>query len=465
MQPNLNYQKKPALPHHIEAERSVLGAILLHNALLPQLMELDLEARDFYLDAHQKIFESILILFDKNSPIDLVTLTAQLRNKGWFETAGGSIALTALFVDCFSAGHAVTYAELVKEKAILRRIIETASEMTSQALQNDQDSADLIDEVERKVLSIANQKRRKSSATLKEVFLGNIQTIENLYLKKSDIIGLPTGFREFDQLTGGLRAGQLMILAARPAMGKTSMLLSMAQNAVRHDPDAVVIIFSLEMSQDELGFRLLSSSTQISASKIKVGNLSPSDWPQLLESSKNLSSAKIHIDDEADLSVMDVKARCRRVFAQEKRIDLIVIDYLQLLKGARHSQRNDNNREREVSEISRSLKSLAKELKVPVIALSQLNRSLESRPNKRPLLSDLRESGSIEADADIVAFIYRDEVYHPECEEKGIAELIVAKHRAGPTGTVKLRWLPQFTSFADLENSKVRRLPVAIEVQ
>jgi len=320
----------------------------------------------------------------------------------------------------------------------------------------------IIDEVERKVLSISNQKRRKTSSTLREVFLGNIQAIENLCLKKSDIIGLSTGFRDFDQLTGGIRAGQLMILAARPAMGKTSMLPSMAQNTVKCDREAVVMIFSLEMSQDELGFRLLSSSTQISASKIKVGNLSPADWPQILESSKNRSSTKIHIDDDADLSVMEIKARCRRVFAQEKRIDLVVIDYLQLIKGSKNSQRNDNNREREVSEISRSLKSLAKEPEVLIIALSQLNRSLENRPNKRPLLSDLRESGSIEADADIVAFIYRDEVYHPEIEEKGIAELIVAKFRTGPTDTVKLRWLPQFTLFSDIEHSKVRKLPVTM---
>jgi replicative DNA helicase len=450
------------LPHDVEAERSVLGALVSHNEALHKALEMKLEARDFYADSHQKLYEIILYLFERNQPIDLITLASQLKDRGWYEQVGGSVTLTEIFQDCFSVGHIAAYVEIIKNKAILRRIINTTSEITAKAVKGVSETEPFLDEIERMVFEISESKSGSHSTSLRDIFFSNLQTIENMALRKSDVIGLPTGFRDFDRLTGGLRGGQLMILAARPSMGKTSMFLSICQNVVTHDPKAVVQVFSLEMSKDELGFRLLSGSTKIPASKIKVGNLSTVDWPKLLNSSNELSASKIQIDDSAGLSVLDIKARCRRILAKEKRLDLIVVDYLQLMKGSKASQRGDSTREREVSEISRSLKSLSKELKVPVIALSQLNRSLENRPNKRPLLSDLRESGSIEADADIVAFIHREEVYNKETEDKGIAELILAKHRAGPTGTVRLGWLPEYTLFTNLESQQVRRLAVPI---
>lgn len=285
---------------------------------------------------------------------------------------------------------------------------------------------------------------------MQEILKNNIHSIEELSQKKSDVTGLATGFHDFDQLTSGLRAGQLVILAARPAMGKTSLFLSAAQN-IAVTSKAVVSIFSLEMSKEELGFRMLSMLSRIDSKRLKVGRISSQDdWIRLAKAADQLSKTRVFIDDSGDLTVMDIRARCRRLLATEKRLDLIVVDYLQLMKGSKAASRGDGSREREISEISRNLKNLAKELKVPVIALSQLNRGVESRPNKRPMLSDLRESGAIEQDADIVSFIYRDEVYNPETEDRGIAELIVAKHRAGETATVRLKWLAEYTLFANL---------------
>lgn len=450
------------LPHNPEAERSVLGSILISNEILSVVLDIGLESRDFYLDAHQKLFEVILFLSERKQAVDLITISAQLKDRGWYDEVGGAPKLLEIFDDCFAAGHAGSYAEIIKDKAVLRRVIQTASTMTSDALKGVPDTEEFLDEIERRVFSISDAKQKTPTSTLREIFLSNLQTIEDMSLKKSDVIGVPTGFRDFDRLTGGLRGGQLMILAARPAMGKTSMFLSMSRNIVIQNPNAVVAIFSLEMSKDELGFRLLSAGTKIPASRLKIGDLTADDWPQLLASSTQMAHAKMHIDDSADLTVVDIKTRCRRIFSKENRLDLVVVDYLQLLKGSKASQRKDGTREQEVSEISRNLKSLSKELKVPVIALSQLNRSLENRANKRPLLADLRESGSIEADADIVAFLYRDEVYNSDTENKGMAELIVAKQRAGATGTVRLNWLSEYTLFTDMEKPKPRNVLVSV---
>jgi replicative DNA helicase len=281
------------------------------------------------------------------------------------------------------------------------------------------------------------------------VLTDNLHTIEELALRKSDVIGLSTGFHEFDKMTSGLKGGQLVILAARPAMGKTSLFLSAAQN-IAMGGKSVVAIFSLEMSKEELGFRFLSGLSRIDSKRLKIGRLQDRDWPRLTQAADQLSKSKVFMDDSGDLTVLDIRSRCRRLLAMEKRLDLIVVDYLQLMKGSKASRMGDGSREREISEISRNLKNLAKELKVPVIALSQLNRGVESRPNKRPMLSDLRESGAIEQDADIVCFIYRDEVYNKDTEDRGIAELIVAKHRAGEVGTIRLAWLAEYTLFANL---------------
>lgn len=437
-------------PHHEEAERSVLGAILLNNESIHRINEIGLEARDFYREAHQKIFEVILSLSERGEPVDLVTLTAALRDRGSFEAVGGTAALTSLFEDTFAVGNVAYYAKLVREKAILRRVIDTAAEIQSDAFDGVEDIESFIDDTERKIFSVRDTKLTKSFASMQEILKNNIHSIEELSQRKSDVTGLATGFHDFDQLTSGLRAGQLVILAARPAMGKTSLFLSAAQN-IAVSSKSVVSIFSLEMSKEELGFRLLSMLSRIDSKRLKVGRISSQeDWVRLAKAADQLSKSRIFIDDSGDLTVMDIRARCRRLLATEKRLDLIVVDYLQLMKGSKAASRGDGSREREISEISRNLKNLAKELKVPVIALSQLNRGVESRPNKRPMLSDLRESGAIEQDADIVSFIYRDEVYNPETEDRGIAELIVAKHRAGETATVRLKWLSEYTLFANL---------------
>ncbi len=438
-----------SLPNNIEAERSVLGAVLLNNELIHRVTEAGIESRDFYRESHRKIFEAMVALAERSEPVDLVTLTAALRDRGSYEHVGGNATLTSLFEDSFAASNVSHYAKIVREKALLRRIIETASEIIGEALDGIEDTEAFLDETERRILSVADTRLTKSFASMQEVLVENMHTIEELAQRKSDVIGLATGFKDFDNVTGGLRPGQLVIIAARPAMGKTSFFLSAVQN-ISMTTRGVVAVFSLEMSQEELGFRFLSGLSRIDAKRLKIGRLVDRDWPKLAQAADCLSKSKIFIDDSGDLSVMDVRARCRRLLSVEKRLDLIVVDYLQLMKGTRQSQKGDSSREREISEISRNLKNLAKELKVPVIALSQLNRSVESRPNKRPMLSDLRESGAIEQDADIVCFIYRDEVYNRDTEDKGIAELIVAKHRSGETATVRLAWLPEYTLFANL---------------
>jgi len=436
-------------PHNLEAERSVLGAVLLQNDAIHRVLEIGLEARDFYRENHRKIFETVLSLSERGEPVDLVTLTSSLRDRGCLDQIGGTAALTALFEDAFAASNVAYYAKIIRDKALLRRVIETSTEISSEAFDGVEDTEAFMDEAEKKFFSVADTQLTKSFASLQQILVDNMHTIEELSQQKTDVIGLATGFHDFDKLTGGLRAGQLMILAARPAMGKTSLFLSAVQN-IAMSGKGVVAIFSLEMSQDELGFRFLSGLARIDAKRLKVGRLADRDWPRLAQAADQLSKSKIFIDDSGDLTVMDIRGRCRRLMAMEKKLDLIVIDYLQLMKGSKAASKGDGSREREISEISRNLKNLGKELGVPVIALSQLNRGVESRPNKRPMLSDLRESGAIEQDADIVCFIYRDEVYNKETEDKGIAELIVAKHRAGETDTIRLAWLPEYTLFANL---------------
>lgn len=436
-------------PHNSEAERSVLGAILLHNDAIHKVLEAGLEARDFYREAHQKIFQTLLDLSERGEPLDLVTLTSSLRDRNWFDSVGGTATLTSLFDDSFAVGNVAYYGRIVRDKALVRRVIELSGEICAEAYEGVEDTEAFLDDAERKMFSVSDTMITKSFASMRVVLEQSMHTIEELASRKSDVIGLATGFHEFDRLTAGLRGGQLMILAARPAMGKTSLFLSAIQN-IAISGKTVVAIFSLEMGKEELGFRFLSGLSRIDAKRLKIGRLLDREWPKLAQAADQLSKSKIFIDDSGDLTVMDIRARCRRLKSSEKRLDMIVVDYLQLMKGSRGSQRGDGSREREISEISRNLKNLAKELQVPIIALSQLNRGVESRPNKRPMLSDLRESGAIEQDADLVCFIYRDEVYNKDTEDKGIAELIVAKHRAGETDTIRLAWLSEYTLFANL---------------
>ncbi len=436
-------------PHHLEAERSVLGAILVQNDVLYRLIEIGLEPRDFYKDSHQKLFDLILSVSERGDPVDLVTLTTALKDRGWYEVVGGSASLTSLFEDSFAVANVTHYAKIVREKALLRRMIDTIQEIAGVAFDGVEDVEAFLDEAEQKVFAVSDLKLMRTFSSMQEILMQNMHTIEELSQKKETITGLSLGFNEFDRITNGLQGGQLAIIAGRPAMGKTSLVVTGAQNAAVNKK-AVVAFFSLEMSKEELGFKLLSGLSRIESKRLKIGKLQDRDWPRLAQAADQLSKTKIFIDDSGDLSVLDMRARCRRLLSSEKKLDLVIVDYLQLMRGSRAASRGDNSREREISEISRNLKALAKELKVPIIALSQLNRGVESRQDKRPMLSDLRESGAIEQDADIVCFVYRDEVYNKDSEDRGIAELIIAKHRAGETGTVRLAWMPEYTSFGNL---------------
>ncbi len=442
-------------PHELKAELAVLSAILVQNDAYYRASDAGLEARDFYRESHQRIYTVIQELAERSEPIDLVTLTAGLKGKGWFEAVGGSAALTSLFEDSFFAASNVGhYAKIVRDKALLRRVIDTSAEIAGEAFDGVDNVEAFLDEAEKKMFSVSDSKASKGFSPMREVLVENMTMIEELAQKKQSVTGMETGFERYDRLTAGLQPGQLIIIAGRPAMGKTSLVLSIAQHAAVAK-GGVVAVFSLEMSKAELGFRFLSGLARIDSKRLKVGRLADRDWAKLAQAAGQLSEARVHIDDSGDLSVMDMRARCRRLHAMEKKIDLIIVDYLQLMKGSKATQKGDGSREREISEISRNLKALAKELKVPIIALSQLNRGVESRQDKRPMLSDLRESGAIEQDADMVCFVYRDEVYNPNTEDKGVAELIVAKHRAGETATVRLAWLAEYTLFANLAEDPV----------
>lgn len=436
-------------PNNLEAEKSVLGAVLLRNAAIFEVLEVGLEARDFYRESHQTLFEVLRELSEKSEPIDLVTLTSALRDRGQYERIGGSAALTSLFEDNFAVKNAAYYAKIVRDKALLRRMIDATNEIASDAFDGVEDMDIFMDDSERKIFAVSNIRLTKTFASMSQILVGNMQQIEELSQRKSIVTGLQTGLVGFDRMTSGLHPGQLIIVAGRPGMGKTSIALSMVQNAALSEK-AVIAFFSLEMSQDELGFKLISGVSRIDSKKLKTGRLADRDWPKLAQAADQLSKSKVYIDDSGNLTVMDMRARCRRLLAENKKLDLVVVDYLQLMQGSKAASRGDGSREREISEISRNLKALAKELKVPIIALSQLNRGVEARQDKRPMLSDLRESGAIEQDADMVMFVYRDEVYNKESEDRGVAELIIAKHRAGELGTVRLAWIPECTSFANL---------------
>ncbi len=439
-------------PHNLEAERSILGAILVSNQAIMGAQEAGVESRDFYVDGHQKIFDVLQALTERGEAADLITVTAALKDRGWFDSIGGTQTLTQLFEDTFAVGNVQYYAKIVREKGILRRVIQTSGEIAAGAFSEVDDLEQFLNEAESKIFAVSENKSSKQFESLQEIMVRNVADLEKLATQNSDVIGLPTGFVDYDKLTGGLRGGQLIIIAARPGMGKTSWFLSAAQNIALRG-EGVVAIFSMEMSKDELGIRFLAGASKIDSRRLKIGRLADRDWPRLVDAANKLSRAKVMIDDSGDLNVMDVRARCRRLKAREKKLDLIVVDYLQLMKGTKAASKGDSSREREISEISRNLKSLAKELNVPVIALSQLNRGVESRTDKRPMLSDLRESGAIEQDADMVCFIYRDGVYNkdlPDAEQR-VAEFIVAKHRAGETATIRLAWLPEYTLFANLD--------------
>lgn len=431
-------------PHNLEAERAVLGAILIDHEAIHKVLEF-LREEDFYREAHRKIYRAQIAISQKGEPTDLVTVSDLLQSEGGFELAGGASYLSGLVDSIPSSANIVSYGRIVREKGVIRRLIDTASQIATMGYESGENAEQLLDESEKMIFTLAENRMRPSFAPVKDIVKDSFKKIEQLYEKKGELTGLATGFKDFDLLTSGLQTDELIIIAGRPSMGKTALALNIVEHAAIHNR-AHVAFFSLEMSKEQLVIRMLCSQAFIDSSRLRKGQLSEKDWPALTKAAGNLSDVSIFIDDTPAISVMEMRAKCRRL-KREKGLDLIVADYLQLV---RPTSSNIQNREQEISEISRSLKAMAKELKVPVVALSQLNRAVENRHNRRPQLADLRESGAIEQDADVIGFIYRDEVYDPHSADKGIAELIVGKHRNGPTGVVRLAFLNQYTKFENL---------------
>jgi len=435
------YQK--VLPQNIEAEQSVLGGILIDNEALHKVLEI-IEPNDFYRDNHKKIFLAFLELFENNTPLDIITVTELLQKKGELTNIGGATYLASLVDSVPTTANITHYAKIIKEKSILRSLIAKATDIVNMGFEASEDVAEILDKAEEAIFSITQQRIQTSYYSIKEIIKQTFKTIEELSSKRDSVTGIPTGFVDFDRLTAGLQPSDLIIIAGRPVMGKTSFTLNIAQHAATR-AGVPVGFFSLEMSKEQLALRMLCAEARINSQKIRSGFLSERDWLRLTDAAATLSEAPIFIDDTPALSVLEIRAKARRL-RSEHNIGLIIVDYLQLMKG----RGKVDTREREISEISRSLKALAKELNIPVVAVSQLNRRVEERENKRPRLADLRESGAIEQDADLIVFIYRDEVYNEDTPDKGIAEIIIGKQRSGPTGVVKLAFLDKYTRFENL---------------
>ncbi len=436
-------------PQNLEAEMSVLGGVLLENEALNRALE-HLRPTDFYRAAHSKIFTALITLSDRGEPADLVTLTAVLKEHDTFEEVGGSSYLSTLVDFVPTAANIGYYCKLVKEKSISRELIKVATEIASRGYEGGEVESSL-DWAESEIFKIANMKSRPSFFATKDIIKDTIKTIENLFNRKEQITGVPTGFVDLDNMTSGLQGGDLVIIAGRPSMGKTAFCLNLMEYATIHTKTPIpAAIFSLEMSKEQLVQRMLCSVARIDASRVRNGKLAQSEFPALVTAAGVIAEAPIYIDDTPAITILELRAKARRL-KQEKKVGMIIVDYLQLMQGS-----NPESRQQEISEISRSLKALAKELNVPVVALSQLNRSLESRTDKRPILADLRESGAIEQDADVIMFLYRESVYCDACKkrdnscEKGherSAEVIVGKQRNGPLGVEQLTFLGEYTRF------------------
>ncbi len=427
-------------PQNLEAEQSVLGGILFDNAAMARAVEYLKTGEEFYKPAHRLIYAAYLELFEKGEPIDLMTVNERLRKKKQIDEAGGLDYLAQLMELIPTAANVGMHAKIVKEKVLLRRLITTAAEVVNIGYEDSEDVEEVMDRAERMIFDLADDRITKGFRNIKEVVNETIKDIERLFDRKELITGLPTGFKKFDEMTAGFQPGDLIIMAGRPSMGKTAICINMAEYAAV-EKEKSVAFFSLEMSAMQLILRMISSLSHISMHKIRTGYLSQNDWPRITSAAQHLYEAKIHIDDTPMQTVLDIRSKARRLKA-EGSLDLIIVDYLQLM----HGRANSESRVLEISEITRGLKGLARELEVPVIAISQLSRKVEERPNKRPQLSDLRESGSIEQDADIVSFVYREEYYNPE-KNPGLAEVIIAKQRNGPVGAVQLAFNKECTRF------------------
>jgi replicative DNA helicase len=433
-----------SLPHNLEAEKSVLGAILIDNAAFNHAAEL-IDARDFFRDAHRRIFDRMVALSERGDVIDFVTLKEELSRSGDLDEVGGPAYIASLADGVPRSSNVEHYARIVKEKSTLRNLIFSANKILATAYEAELEADAVLDEAEKAIFEIAEDRVRAGFVPLRDLVKESFETIERLQAHKELITGVPTGFVDLDEMTSGLQPGDLVIVAARPSMGKTSLVLNVAQH-VGTKTDMTVGFFSLEMSREQLFFRLLTSEARIDWHRVRTGMLGEKDWGRLSEAVGTLSDANIYIDDTPAIGVLEMRAKSRRLKA-EHGLHLLVVDYLQLMQGRGRAE----NRTQELAAISRSLKGLAKELHVPIVALSQLSRAPESRSDHKPQLSDLRESGALEQDADVVVLIYREDVYNRTEENQGIAELIVAKQRNGPTGSVKLAFVREHTRFENLE--------------
>lgn len=437
-------------PQNLEAEQCVLGSILLRQGALDKVAHI-ISPQDFYKPAHQIIYTAMLNLFERSEPQDIITVSNSLKDSQKLEATGGPTYLASLTDIVPISANIAHYAKIVRDKSILRQLIQTSSEIAGRCYEEQDDINLLLDDVEQKVFDISSAKSNQSFFAMKDIIGETFKNVEKLAERKEMITGVPSGYDNFDKKTAGLQPSDLIIIAGRPSMGKTAFAMNLVQNAAIVDKTAVAV-FSLEMSKEQLAMRMLCSLSRVDSSRLRTGHLKDQDWPKLVRTTGMMASLPIYIDDTPAISVLEMRAKSRRL-KSEHDIGLIVVDYLQLMRG----RSGQSSREQEISEISRSLKAMAKELHLPVIALSQLNRSLESRTDKRPQLSDLRESGAIEQDADVICFIYRDEVYNKSLDnpKRGVAEIIIGKQRNGPTGTVELAFLDYITTFENLARNEM----------
>ena len=430
-------------PQNVEAEKSVLGSMLIDEEAIGLAVEV-LDGSWFYEEAHRKIYQAIIELYNERKSVDLITISDKLKNDGVLDQVGGVTYLSSIIDFVPTSANVEHYSHIVKEKGVLRKLIRNATQIIHESYESTGDIEEIVDKAEKLIFEIAELKQKTKSDLIKDLVRDSIEMLDKLYKRKEHITGLATGFKEFDKMTSGLQSSDLIILAGRPSMGKSGLAVSIAENAAIEHKKAVAI-FSLEMSKEQLVQRMLCSQARVDAHKVRSGFLSPSDWPKLTAAAGRLSESSIIIDDTPAISALELRAKARRLKSNHG-MDLMILDYLQLMRGSAKS----DNRQQEISEISRSIKALARELNVPIIALSQLSRAVESRQDHRPQLSDLRESGAIEQDADVVALLMREEYYNPTEENKGVADLILAKQRNGPVGTIKLSFIKEYVRFENL---------------
>lgn len=442
METAVGFERIP--PQNIEAEQAAIGSMLLDKDAIVKAVDI-LSAEDFYKDAHRVTFDTIVSMYEKGEPIDLVTVTEQLRRRGSLEQIGGIPYITTLASTVPTAANIEYYARIVKEKAVYRALVRVGTNIVSLGYEGAEDVELALDQSEQMVFSLSQQRARQGIADIKAVLVGTFERIEKLYESKGRVTGVPTGFVDLDAMLTGLQPSDLIIVAARPSMGKTSLALNIAAHAAISEKIPVVI-FSLEMSREQLAMRLLSAEAKVDGQRLRRGQLVDEDWKRLSYGLGRLSEAPIFIDDSPSITALEIRAKSRRLKV-EQGLGLVIIDYLQLVQGRGRTE----SRQQEIAEITRSLKSLARELKVPVVALAQLSRAVETASERRPLLSHLKESGEIETSADVVAFIYREDYYNRAAQKQNVAEIIVAKQRNGPTGSVELMWHKEYTRFENLE--------------